>query len=204
MTKKYPPLILPWLIALTMLGTAAPTLSAATPTEQVRATADRVLEILKDPKLRGDAKKQERRERLRQAILPRFDFAEMAKRALGSHWNQNPQKQREFVSAFTELLEDTYADQIEAANGDKIVYGKERTEQDFAEVNTKVLSHKGEETPMNYKLHLIGGEWKAYDVVVADISLVNNYRSQFNRVLSTASLDELIRKMKDKKAERSG
>ena len=204
MTKKYRPLILPWLIALTMLGTAAPTLSAATPTEQVRATADRVLEILKDPKLRGDAKKQERRERLRQAILPRFDFAEMAKRALGSHWNQNPQKQREFVSAFTELLEDTYADQIEAANGDKIVYGKERTEQDFAEVNTKVLSHKGEETPMNYKLHLIGGEWKAYDVVVADISLVNNYRSQFNRVLSTASLDELIRKMKDKKAERSG
>ena len=204
MTKKYRPLILPWLIALTMLGTAAPTLSAATPTEQVRATADRVLEILKDPKLRGDAKKQERRERLRQAILPRFDFAEMAKRALGSHWNQNPQKQREFVSAFTELLEDTYADQIEAANGDKIVYGKERTEQDFAEVNTKVLSPKGEETPMNYKLHLIGGEWKAYDVVVADISLVNNYRSQFNRVLSTASLDELIRKMKDKKAERSG
>jgi phospholipid transport system substrate-binding protein len=176
---------------------------AATPVEQVKATVDRVMEILKDPKLQGDANKKERREQLRQAIVPRFDFAEMAKRSLGSQWNRNPEKQREFVSVFTQLLQDTYADQIEAAKGEKIVYGSDRIEQNFAEVITKVVSPKGEETSMNYKLQLIAGEWKVYDVVVADISLVNNYRSQFQRVLSTASLDELIRRMKDKKIEKS-
>jgi len=114
---------------------------AATPLEDVKGTVDRVMEILKDEKLQGDTNKKEKRERLRQAILPRFDFPEMAKRALATHWNQNPQKQREFVSAFTQLLENAYAEQIEAANGDKVVYGNGRQEQNFAEVDTKVISH---------------------------------------------------------------
>ena len=196
-----------WIIALSFfslvaIGAEPSQLRAGTPTEQVKGTAERVVQILKDSKLQGEANKKERRERLRRVILPRFDFAEMAKRALGSHWNRNPGKQREFVSAFTQLLEDTYSDQIAAANCEKIIYIRERLEQNFAEVDTKAVSPKGEEIAIDYKLHLLGKEWKVYDVVVENISLVNNYRSQFQRVLSNASLDELITRMKEKKMER--
>ena len=190
-------------VALTALGTSQAPLWAATPMEQVKATGDRVMEILRNPSLKGEDNKNARREQLRQAILPRFDFTEMAKRSLGSHWNRNPQKQREFVSAFSRLLEDGYADQIEAANGNRIVYLKERKENNVAEVATKVISPKGEDTSISYKLHLAGKERKVYDVVVENISLVNNYRSQFDRALATAAIEELIRKMKDKKLERN-
>ena len=203
MMRKYRFTILSSMITWIAVGAWAGSLWAGTPMEQVKVTADRVMEILKDPKLQGDVNKKERRERLRQAIVPRFDFAEMAKRSLGSQWNRNPEKQQEFVAAFTQLLEDSYADQIEAANSDKIVYGSERRDQNFAEVNTKVISPKGQETSINYKLQLSGDEWKVYDVVVENISLVNNYRSQFQRVLNTVSLDELIRRMKEKKFEKS-
>ena len=203
MTRKFRFTILSSFIVLAGIGTWAGALWAATPMEQIKVTVNRVMEILKDPKLHGDSNKKERREQLRQAILPRFDFAEMAKRSLGNQWNRNPGKQQEFVAAFSQLLEDGYADQIEAANGDKIVYGRDRREQNFAEVDTKVISSKGEETSITYKLQLAGGEWKVYDVVVENISLVNNYRSQFQRVLSTASLDELIVRMKEKKFEKS-
>jgi len=203
MTKKYRFTILSSVVAWTAVVTWAGWLWAATPLEQLKGTADRVMEILNDPKLHGDGNKKERREKLRQVIVPRFDFAEMAKRSLGNQWNRNPGKQQEFVIAFTQLLEASYADQIEAANGDKIIYGNERRDQNFAEVDTKVISPKGQETSINYKLQLTGDEWKVYDIVVENISLINNYRSQFQRVLSTASLDELITRMKEKKVEKS-
>ena len=102
------------------------------------------MEVLKDPKFQGTGKKAERREKLRQIVLPRFDFAEMGKRALGNNWNRYPDKQQEFVTAFKQLLEETYADQIELASGDKVVYLNERAEKDYAEVDTKVISAKGE------------------------------------------------------------
>jgi phospholipid transport system substrate-binding protein len=186
-----------------VVGTAGTRLWASAPGEQVKATIDQVMEVLKDPKLQGPSKKAERREKLRQVVLPRFDFAEMAKRALGNNWNRYPEKQREFVTAFTQLLEETYADQIELANGDKVVYLNERTEKDYSEVATKVISPKGEETSMTYKLHPVDSDWKVFDIVVENISIVNNYRSQFNRVLSNASLDELIKRIKEKRFQKS-
>lgn len=156
------------------------------------------METLKDPRLRGDANKSKRREKLRQTILPRFDFVDMAKRALGSHWNRYPDKQQEFVAAFAQLLEESYADEIEAAKGDKVAYVNERTEPGIAEVDTKVISSDGEETPILYKLHPVGSDWKVYDVVIANISLVNNYRSQFSHILSHSSFDDLIKLIKEK------
>jgi phospholipid transport system substrate-binding protein len=186
-----------------IIGGGEMRLWASAPGEQLKATIDRVMEILKDPKLQGDAKKTERREKLRQVVLPRFDFAEMAKRALGNNWNRYPDKQGEFVTAFTQLLEETYAVQIESANGDKVLYLNERTDKDYSEVATKVISPKGEETSMTYKLHPVDSDWKVYDIVVENISIVNNYRAQFNRVLSNTSLDELIKRMKEKRLEKS-
>jgi phospholipid transport system substrate-binding protein len=191
------------LTAILTTGTRTPQVWASVPGDQVKATIDKVMEVLRDPTLQGSGKKSERREKLRQIVLPRFDFAEMAKRALGSNWNRYPDQQREFVTAFTQLLEETYADQIEAANGDKVVYLSERTDKDYAEVATKFISAKGEETSMTYKLHPVESDWKVYDIVVENVSVVNNYRAQFNRVLSNASLDELIKRMKEKRFQKT-
>lgn len=203
MTNWYKLTLILGLGTILVFGTVETELWASPAGEHVKATIDQVMQVLRDPKLQGAGKKGERREKLRQIVLPRFDFAEMGKRALGNNWNRYPDKQQEFVTAFKQLLEETYADQIELASGDKVVYLNERAEKDYAEVDTKVISAKGEETSMTYKLHPVDSDWKVFDIVVENISIVNNYRSQFNRVLSNASLDELIKRMKDKRFQKS-
>ena len=174
-------------------------LSAGVPTDQLRETADKVLAILKDPNRKSEAKKEERRNELRQVIYPRFDFEDMAKRSLGTYWRgRTPEEQQDFVKTFSAILEKSYADKIESYNGEKIAYKSELLDKDYAEVDTKVVTKKGEEFAINYKLHLVSGVWKVYDLVIENISLVNNYRSQFSRILSTSSYGELMRRMKEK------
>jgi len=177
-------------------------LRAGVPTEQVRQTADRVLSVLQDSRLKSADRQKERREQLRQIIGSRFDFGEMAKRSLGSNWQKaNNEDQRQFVELFTELLEKSYADQIESYNGEKIVYGRENVSQDQADVNTKIMTKKGEEIAVTYKLRSAAGDWKVYDVVIENVSLVNNFRSQFNRILANASFAELLKKLQTKSVE---
>jgi phospholipid transport system substrate-binding protein len=123
----------------------------------------------------------------------------MARRSWGNHWpRRNAQEQQEFVKVFTELVENSYMTSIESYSGEKVVMGAERQDKEFAEVDTKIVSKKGEEISIVYKLRQAGTEWKIYDVVIENISLVNNYRSQFNRVIAQSSYDELLRKMKEK------
>ncbi len=171
---------------------------AGVPMDQLRSTTDKVLTILKDPNLKD--KKEERRAELRKVIYQRFDFDEMAKRSLGPNWGRrSPDEQGEFVKLFTNLLENTYADKMESYNGEKILYGREKQEGDDAQVDTKIVTQKGEQYAINYKLHPVGGDWKVYDVVIENISLVNNYRSQFNHVLASSSFDDLLRRMRQNK-----
>ncbi len=178
---------------------SAPPLMAGAPTEQVRQTADKMLSVLQDGRLRAADNQKERRDQLRQIIATRFDFSEMAKRSLGSHWQRTSgDEQRQFVELFTELLERSYLDQIEAYDGEKIVYGRESLNQDQADVETKILTKKGEEFSLNYKLRSAAGDWKIYDVVIENVSLVNNFRSQFNRILANASMAELIKRLQSK------
>lgn len=192
------------LLSAALLLLASPA-DAGAPTEQIRSTADKVLSILKDPKLRSPARKNERREQLRAVIYPRFDFAEMAKRSLGPQWSQrSPQEQREFVRLFTELLEHTYVGKIESYNGEKITYSHENIDDDHAEVFTKVVTKKGQDFSVNYLLHSVNGDWKVYDVVIENISLVNNYRAQFNSVLARSSFDGLLRKLQAKASDIAG
>lgn len=175
--------------------------SAGGPTEQIRGTVDNVLSILKDSNLNSDAKKNARRDQLRKAIFPTFDFAEMAKRSLGSHWRRRSvAEQKEFTILFTDLLQNSYVGSIESYRGDKVVYGKETQDKDYAEVATLIVTDKGEEYSIGYRLHQAGGEWKVYDVIIENISVVNNYRSQFNRVISRSSYEDLIRVLKDKQS----
>jgi phospholipid transport system substrate-binding protein len=189
----------PALVGVIYLFVALP-LSAGAPSDQTRATIEKVLTILKEP-----AAKSERRDRLRQAIYPSFDFAEMAKRSLGAHWQRrNPTEQQEFVKLFTDLVESSYVDAIESYNGEKVVVANEKQDKDLAEVNTKIITKQGEEFAIDYKLHEASGSWKIYDAVIENVSLVNNYRSQFNRVIAKSSYEDLMAKMKDKQFEAPG
>jgi phospholipid transport system substrate-binding protein len=173
--------------------------NAGLPTDQIKSTVDRAVMVLKDPRLKPAAKLKERRDQLRQILFSRFDFTEMAKRALGSNWRRRtPQEQEEFVRLFSDVLERAYADIIESYTDEKIVYVYERVDGSYADVASKILTTRGEEYSINYKVHLISNEWKVYDVIAENISLVNNYRSQFNRVIANASYEELVRRLRDK------
>ena len=190
------------LLATCLLTLSPAVLRAGVPTDQVRQTADRVLSVLQDSRLKSADKQKERRDQIRQIVASRFDFAEMAKRSLGSNWQKvNNDEQRQFVELFTELLEKSYVDQIESYDGEKIVYGRENVSQDQADVDTKILTKKGEQISVNYKLRSAGNDWKVYDVVIENISLVNNFRSQFNRILANASFAELLKKLQSKSVE---
>ena len=173
--------------------------AAGVPGDQVRQSVDKLLAILKDPQLKGESKKNERRDKLKEVIYQRFDFTEMARRSLGSEWRRrSPEEQREFVKLFTGLLERAYLDNIESYNGEKFRYLKEQEDNNQAQVDTKIVGNKGQEFSVNYRLHNRNGDWKVYDVVIEDISLINNYRSQFNRMLATSSYEELVNRMKGK------
>jgi phospholipid transport system substrate-binding protein len=172
---------------------------AGLPTDQIKSTVDKALVVLRDPRLKPPAKQTERREQLKQVLFSRFNFAEMAKRSLGANWTRRtPQEQEEFVHLFTELLERAYADIIETYLDEKIVYLNEKIDAGYADVNSKVVTTRGDEYSINYRAQLVGSEWKVYDVVAENISLVNNYRSQFNRVISKSSYEDLVRRLKDK------
>jgi phospholipid transport system substrate-binding protein len=184
---------------LLVLALSSAHATAGVPTDQIKATVDKALVVLKDPGLKSASKNKERREQLKQILFTRFDFTEMAKRALGANWRRRtPKEQEEFVRLFTELLERAYTDTIESYTDERIVYVGERLDGSYADVDSKILTAKGEEFSINYKAHLVGGEWRVYDVIVENISMVNNFRSQFNRVIANSSYEELIRRLRHK------
>lgn len=171
--------------------------AASAPGDQIQATINKVLDVLKDPALKNN--KKNRFQRLKEIIEPQFDFAEMAKRSLGPQWQRrSPEEQREFVNVFTDLIENSYVDTIDSYDGEKVIVTNQKQDQNHAQVNTKIVTKKGEEFSIAYRLMSGNDGWKIYDVVVEDVSLVNNYRSQFGRILSQSSYEDLMRKMKQK------
>jgi phospholipid transport system substrate-binding protein len=167
--------------------------------DQVRQTVDKLLVILNDPHLKQEDRKSERREELTKVIIQRFDFTEMARRSLGPEWRRHtPEEQKEFVNLLTDLLERAYLEQIESYDDQKVRYVNDQEDSSYAEVDTKIVDNKGQEFSVNYRLHNVSGDWKVYDVVIEDISLVNNYRAQFARVLASSSYQGLLRKLKER------
>jgi phospholipid transport system substrate-binding protein len=185
-------------LGILMLLSAGPGV-AGQATDQLKQSVDKVLAVLNDPTLKGTAKAQERRQQVKEIIYSRFDFSEMAKRSLGPHWQKrSPEEQKQFVQLFTSLLEHVYLSNIESYSGEKVRFVNERQDGDFAEVNTKIINNKGEEFSLDYRLRNTNGHWNVIDVVIENISLVNNYRAQFNRVLARSSYGELVEIMKQK------
>ena len=174
---------------------------AGAPLDLVRTTVDRTIQILKDPKLSSPDKKKERVDRLREALDAIFDYEEMAKRALGYHWRQRTRaEQEEFVKLFREFLQRVYSDKIGLYGGEQVRFGREVMDDEFAQVESTIIQPKGEEIAVVYKLRQVNGQWKVYDAIVENISVVNNYRSQFDRVISSSSYEALVKRLRGKAA----
>ena len=172
--------------------------AAESPTEVVRTTINEVIRILNDDSLKSPAKLLPRRRLLEQVIAQRFDYAEMSKRALAVHWTPLTKEQRdEFVDLFKGFLSDRYASKIEGYAGEQADYLGERLDGQYAEVRTKLRSSKVE-IPMDYRLINKGGRWYAYDIIVDGISLVKNYRSQFDKIIRSGSYEELVRRLQNR------
>lgn len=166
------------------------------PTEVVRATLNEVFRILEDPKLSDPAKLLPRRRLLEDVIAARFDYAEMSKRALAAHWIPLTNEQRsEFVELFKAFLSDRYAGKIEGYAGEKVEYLGQRLEGQYAEVRTRLVSSKTE-LPMDYRLINKARHWYAYDIIADGVSLVKNYRSQFEKIIRADSYDELVTRLR--------
>ena len=166
------------------------------PTQTVRSTLTEVFRILEDEKLKDLAKRIPRRHMLEEVIASHFDYMEMSKRALAAHWVPLTTGERaEFVELFKNFLSDRYAEKIEGYSGEQVHYLSERIEGNYAEVRTELRSSKVE-IPMDYRLHVKDGTWHAYDIIADGVSLVKNYRSQFDKIIRSDSYLELVRRLR--------
>jgi phospholipid transport system substrate-binding protein len=175
---------------------------AGAPTEQLRGAIDRVVKTLDNPGFKGENKTAERRTAVRKIANDIFDFGEIARRSLGRHWQPRSDKEREeFVGLFADLLERAYISKIDTYGGEKIIYASERVDGELSVVGTKIISKSGTEVPIDYRMLKRGDRWLVYDVSIEGVSLVSNYRTQFNKIIQTSSYAELVKKMKSKQGE---
>jgi phospholipid transport system substrate-binding protein len=171
-------------------------------TDQLKEAIDRVVKTLEDPALKGAGKTVDRRQAVRKIATDIFDFPEMAKRSLGRHWQTlSEQDRKEFVALFTDLLERSYIARIESYGGERIAYSNERVEGDVATVSTKIVTKNGTEVPVDYRMLKRGDRWLVYDVNIEGVSLINNYRTQFNKIIQTSSYADLVNRMRTKQGE---
>lgn len=185
------------LIGLWLVVAATPGYAGA-PTDSMKTTIDEVLRIVGEDELKKPEKAEERRKLLEQVVEARFDYQEMSRRALGAPWKTlSDQQKQEFVTLFRTLLTNSYADKIETYSGEGVQYLNERTEKGYAEVRTKVLSGKAE-IPLDYRLINKANDWRVYDVVVDGVSLVNNYRGQFTKIIRSSSYVDLVEQLRKK------
>ena len=139
---------------------------------------------------------------MRQVANDIFDFSETAKRSLARHWApRTPAERDEFVALFTDLLERAYLGKIETYGGEQIHFVGETVEGEGAVVRTKLVTKQGTEIPIDYRMLKRGDKWLVYDVVIEGVSLISNYRTQFNKIITTSSFQDLMKKMKTKQDE---
>ena len=183
-------------LLLVIFGLATPSL-AGEPTDHIRKTTDKIITILSDPALKNEV--QTRRKMLRNTLSERFDWEEMARLSLAGHWQGlTDEEKKEFVPLFTDLLERTYMNRIENYSGDKVTYDAERVKGNYSLVKVTIFTDKQVEIPVVYKMKKKGPEWTIYDVSIEGVSLVNNYRQQFDSIILSSSYQGLVEKLKEK------
>ncbi len=193
--KKLIYAVLPALLIIAMAQGAF----AGQPTERVKTAADKVIDVLKNPKLKGPVHERERRKKIMALASTVFDYREMAKRSLAIFWRQRtPQEKNQFVSLFSDLLERSYINRIEGYTNEKIIYTGEKISDGYATVDSDIITKRHEKIPVNYRLINKNGNWWVYDIVIEHVSLINNYRIQFNKIIRSSSYADLVKKMKTK------
>ena len=197
--KKRLQLLMATLFACALL---APLAQAGEPSEVVRKGIHGLLKILGQPDLKAPEKKAERRNRMREIIHRHFDFEEMSRRSLARAWRKRtPEEKTEFIELFSYFMERNYAGTLESYTNEKVVLGKESIDEEFAKVNTVIITMDKKEVDIVYRLHKVGGEWRVYDVVVEGVSLVKNYRDQFRSIIRRTSYANLVKILRAKRDE---
>ena len=203
MTRHLAP---PALAAALLAATAAVARAwAGSPTDQLHDRIDRVVKVLDDPALKRESKTAERRATLRRIADEIFDFTEISQRSLGRHWQaRTPTERAEFVGLFGDLLERTYVSKIESYSGERVVYAGESLDGDQATVRTRIVTKQGTEVPVDYRMFERDGRWRVFDVNIEGVSLVGNYRTQFNAIIVRSSYQDLVTKLRAKQDEGAG
>lgn len=181
-------------------------IASDTPMGVIQSGTDRALQILRTSQSGKSSSLRERKAEILQIVEEYFSFQEMSRRSLGKAWKeQSPEKQKEFVKLFQQLLFNTYIDRVETYTGsnEKFVYENEKIEGDYALVKTRITGYRNADVQVEYRLRREGSKWKAYDVVIEGISLVNNYRQQFDSILAGEPFDGLLSKMREKVSEQN-
>lgn len=199
-TQKLLGLTLSLLLMLIFCSPSLGAVSPASPTEKVRKATEQIT-ILLDEHVKNHQKNREETVSKIMAIADQyFDWGEMAKRSLSRYWKQRtPDEQKKFTGLFRDLIKNSYIGRIEGYSGEKVVFEGETIEDNYSLVKTKILAPaRGTEIPVNYRLQNNGTNWMVYDVVIEGVSLVNNYRDQFNSILQGSSYEQLVKKIEDK------
>jgi phospholipid transport system substrate-binding protein len=175
--------------------------SRVRPLDLVKASVSRVLAAVQSPTAVG-SDSTSRRTEIRRVADALFDFNEMARLALSRHWSaQSPTDQEEFVRLFTALLERSYLSTIENYAGERIAFLGESINGSYAQVRSRITTDRRVEISIDYRLIDRGDRWEVYDVVLDNVSLVSNYRSQFNSIIRTSSFGELLTRLRNKQIE---
>jgi phospholipid transport system substrate-binding protein len=159
------------------------------PKDQLKLSVDKVLHILRNSELKKPDNRDRRRQEIVMVVDERFDFEEITRRSLATHWKKRtPEEKKEFVSLFHNLLEKTYMKRIEAYDDEEIIYTGEETENGYSSVKIKIVSRKNADALIIFRLHRKEAQWRVYDVVIEGISMVKNYRTQFGQVIRSKPL----------------
>jgi phospholipid transport system substrate-binding protein len=187
------------LTAAVLLGATATAAQAVTPTETVKMRVEQALQSIGQTPATTPEGVERRRAEIRRAADSLFDFTEMSRRALGRHWEERtPAERDEFVKLFTDLMARSYVGKIDRYAGESIAYTGEHVNGDEATVQSQVVTAKGSQIPVEYRLHRVNESWTAYDVFIENVSLVGTYRSQFDRVIKAESFADLLRRLREK------
>ena len=171
---------------------------AGAPTDTLREYTEAVQKVLDDPALKSEERRHERRAAVRKLAIEAFDVQETARRALGPHWQQRtPAEREEFVQLFADLLERSYIAKIDLYGGERLRFTDERIDGENAIVRAKVMTRQGTEVPVEGRMHKRADRWLIYDVAIENISLVANYRAQFDRIIRTSSYAELVKRLRN-------
>ena len=174
---------------------------AAEPTSQTRATTDKILALLADPALKTEARNPERRQLIGKELDRRIDWATAARSSLGRHWAKRTRaEQTEFVSLFSRLLEESFIDKFETHHSelDKVEYLGEKILDEYASVKARLSTKDQIVHPVEYRLQKSGKDWRIYDVLLEGVSLVKNYRDQFDEILAKSSYEKLVADLRAK------